>query len=238
MHPHTFFIDRHDAGKRLAAELAPLRREDTVVLALPRGGVVIGYEVARELNAPLDVLFVQKLGAPGFPELGLGAVVDGEHPQRILNQHVVDAVQPPPGYIDEEEQRQLQVIEQRKQLFRHGRPPELIEDRTVILVDDGIATGGTVRAALLALANSGVRRTVLAVPVAPHDVLQMLPIDARDFICLHAPHDFGSVGAYYHDFAQVSDAEAVELLELAELHLERPARPSTPVHAAPGHGIS
>lgn len=233
MHPHTLFIDRHDAGKRLAAALAPLRHEGAVVLALPRGGVVIGYEVARDLNAPLDVLIVCKLGAPGFPELGLGAVVDGEHPQRIVNQRVVDAVQPPPGYLDEEERRQLEVIEQRRQLFRHGRPPEPIEDRTVILVDDGIATGGTVRAALLALAQSGATRTVLAVPVAPHDVLQLLPIAERDFVCLHAPRDFASVGAYYHDFAQVGDAEAVDLLELAALHLERPPREIAPVHASP-----
>jgi putative phosphoribosyl transferase len=233
MHPHTPFIDRHDAGKRLAAVLAPLRHEDVVVLALPRGGVVIGYEVARELNAPLDVLIVRKLGAPGLPELGLGAVVDGEHPQRIVNRRVIDAVQPPPGYLDEEERRQLAVIEQSKRLFRRGRPPEPIEGRTVILVDDGIATGGTVRAALQALAQSGVARTVLAVPVAPHDVLQLLPLDAHDFVCLHSPPDFGSVGAYYHDFTQVSDAEAVELLDLAALHLERPPREIAPVHAPP-----
>jgi putative phosphoribosyl transferase len=233
MYPHTLFINRHDAGKRLAAVLAPFRDEDTVVLALPRGGVVIGYEVARELNAPLDVLIVRKLGAPGFPELGLGAVVDGEHPQCIVNQRVVDAVQPPPGYLDEEVRRQLAVIEQHKQLFRHGRPPEPIDDRTVILVDDGIATGGTVRAALQALAQSGVARSVLAVPVAPHDVLQLLPLAERDFVCLHAPRDFASVGVYYHDFAQVSDAEAVELLELAALHLERPPREAAPVHASP-----
>jgi len=179
------------------------------------------------------VLIVRKLGAPGFPELGLGAVVDGEHPQRILNQRVVDAVQPPPGYLEEEERRQLAVIEQRKQRFRHGRPPEPIEGRTVILVDDGIATGGTVRAALLALARSGAARTVLAVPVAPHDVLELLPLEPHNFVCLHAPHNFGAVGAYYHDFTQVSDAEAVELIDLAALHLDRPPREIAPVHASP-----
>jgi putative phosphoribosyl transferase len=234
MNMHSQFIDRHDAGKRLAAALTHYRDEDVVVLALPRGGVAIGYEVARELSVPLDVLIVRKLGAPGFPELGLGAVVDGEHPQRILNQRVIDAVQPPPGYLQAEEQRQLQVIEQLTKLFRRGRPPEPIEGRTVILVDDGIATGGTVRAGLQALERAGAGHTVLAVPVAPHDVLDTLPIASRDFVCLHQPPDFHAVGAYYRDFTQVSDAEAVELLNLANLHLNRQPRPPSPLPAQRG----
>jgi putative phosphoribosyl transferase len=197
-----------------------LRRadEDPVVLALPRGGVVVGYEIARALGVPLDVLLVRKLGAPGYPELGLGAVVDGANPQRVLNQHIIDAVQPPPGYLEAEEQRQLAVIEQHKRLLRRGRPPERLQGRTGIVVDDGIATGGTVGAALLAIARSHALRTVLAVPVAPPTVLAQLPIDAEDFVCLLMPSDFRAVGVYYESFEQVSDDEVIELLDAAQMN--------------------
>jgi putative phosphoribosyl transferase len=209
------FLDRRDAGRRLAAALAGYRYDDVVVLALPRGGVPVGYEVARALQAPLDVLFVRKLGAPDFPELGLGAVVDGQHPQRILNHRIVEAVRPPPGWIEDEERRQLAVIEQHKRRLRHDRPPEPIEGRTVIVVDDGIATGGTVKVALLALSRSGVKRVVLAVPVAPPDVCEELALEADDFVCLSSPPDFPAVGFHYVDFSQVSDDEVAELLEAA-----------------------
>jgi putative phosphoribosyl transferase len=211
------FHDRHDAGLQLAAALQPRLHgnDDVVVLALPRGGVPVGDEVARALNAPLDVLFVRKLGAPGYPELGVGAVVDGEHPQRILNQHVIDAVQPPPGYLEAEEHRQLEVIEQRKRLFRHDRPPEAVEGRTAIVVDDGIATGGTVRVALQALERSGAARVMLAVPVAPRDVLPLLPVAPQNTVCLYALADFVAVGAYYRDFEQLDDDTVIALLDRA-----------------------
>jgi putative phosphoribosyl transferase len=228
------FNDRRDAGRRLATLLAPrFRDDDVVVLALPLGGLAVADEVARELQAPMDVLFVRKLGAPGFPELGLGAVVDGEHPQRIVNQSVIDAVQPPPGYLDAEERRQLAVIEERRRLYRHGRPPAPIEARTAIVVDDGIATGGTVRAALQALARTGARRTVLATPVAPRGVLEQLPVDPQDIVCLHAPDDFIAVGFYYRDFSDVSEEEAVELLDRAYLRANG-AQPRVP--PPPGAG--
>jgi putative phosphoribosyl transferase len=210
------FADRRAAGRELAVRLLQRGDEDPVVLALPRGGVPVGYEIASALGAPLDVLLVRKLGAPGYPELGLGAVVDGPNPQRILNQHIIDVVQPPPGYLEAEEQRQLEVIAERKRLLRRGRPPEPIQGRTAIVVDDGIATGGTVGAALLALSRSQAQRTVLAVPVAPPTVLSQLPIEPADFVCLLMPSDFRAVGQYYEDFDQVSDEEVVELLDRAQ----------------------
>lgn len=232
------FIDRHDAGRRLAVMLdrhVDPSREELLVLALPRGGVPVGYEVARALGAPLDVLFVRKLGAPGFPELGLGAVVDGEHPQRILNPLVVDAVQPPPGYIEAEEGRQLAAIEERRHRYRQGRAPERIEGRTVVLVDDGIATGGSVRAALQALSRSGARRTVLAVPVAPPGVLEQLPIAQDDVVCLARPAGFRAVGQYYRDFGETSDEEVVDLLARAAIAFSAAAaEPVARLHPGPG----
>jgi len=227
MTSRALFLDRRDAGQRLAAALAaPLCGDDVVVLALPRGGLPVGDEIARELGAPLDVLFVRKLQAPGLPELGLGAVVDGEHPQRIVNERVVDAVQPPAGYLDAEARRQLEVIEQRKRAFRHGRPAEPIAGRTAIVVDDGIATGGTVRAALLALSRCGANRILLAVPVAPRELLQAMPVEPENMVCLYAPSDFVSVGAYYRDFEQLSDEQAIEILDRAHRRqLEPPAPP-------------
>lgn len=210
------FADRRDAGRRLARRLLHLRGEDPVVLALPRGGVPVGYEIAIALQAPLDVMLVRKLGAPGFPELGLGAVVNGPNPQRILNEDVIASVQPPPGYVEAEEQRQLEVIAQRKQCLRRGRPPQPLQGRSVILVDDGIATGGTVRVALLALARSGVKRAVLAVPVAPPSALAQLSIAPQDFVCLLQPADFRAVGQFYVDFDQVDDDDVIALLDRAQ----------------------
>jgi putative phosphoribosyl transferase len=210
------FEDRQDAGRQLAERLAHRHEPEPLVLALPRGGVPVGYEIASRLGAPMDVLLVRKLGAPGFPELGLGAVVDGPAPQRILNERVIEAVQPPPGYLEEEEQRQLGLIAERKRLFRRGRPPHALRGRTVILVDDGIATGGTVRVALQALQQSGARKLVLAVPVAPPTVLATLPVDPADLVCLLMPAGFQAVGQYYADFEQVDDGEVVRLLDQAD----------------------
>jgi putative phosphoribosyl transferase len=209
------FANRSDAGRRLAAAVVPLGLQRPLVLALPRGGVPVAYEVALALDAPLDVLFVRKLGSPGHPELGLGAVVDGQHPQRILNERVMEMVRPSAAYLEEEERRQLEVIAERKARLRRERPGEPIEGRSVVLVDDGIATGGTARAALRALSRSGAARTVLAVPVAPPESLAEMPLAPEDIVCLLAPPDFTAVGAYYDDFSQTGDEEVAELLERA-----------------------
>ena len=213
--PNPVFADRRDAGRRLAAALRGYARENPLVLALPRGGVPVGYEVARELGAPLDLVFVRKIGAPAQPELGLGAVVDGDDPQLVVNEDVVREVRPPPGYVEAEARRQLAEIERRRQLYRGGRLPEPVANRTVIVVDDGIATGGTVRAVLRALARLGPRRLVLAVPVAPRDSIRSLRAEADEVVCLATPEPFYAVGAHYDDFAQTEDRDVIELLAMA-----------------------
>lgn len=212
---HRPFLDRRDAGRQLAAVLANLKSDKPVVLALPRGGVPVGYEVALALDAPLDVLIVRKIGAPGHPELGLGAVVDGQHPQRVLNDAVMQQVRPSPEYIEAEERRQLVEIERRRQLYCGDRAPVPIEGRTVIVVDDGIATGGTMKTALVALSQAGVKHLSFAVPVAPREVVNELQRDIPDCICLLTPEYFRAVSLYYTDFAQTTDEEVVALLDSA-----------------------
>lgn len=218
------FADRRDAGRRLAAELENRRYPQPVVLALPRGGVPVGFEIARALAAPLDVLLVRKIGAPDQPEFGLGAVVDGAAPQIVMDEELVRLVAPPPGYVEQEVQRQLAEIERRRRLYAGARPPLSPEGRTAIVVDDGIATGGTARAALRAIARLGPRRLVLAVPVASEDVLRSLTQEADEIVCLSAPIRLHAVGAHYEDFTQTTDDEVIRLLDEAAAI----ARPSTP----------
>jgi putative phosphoribosyl transferase len=207
------FEDRPAAGRMLAGRLRHLAGEGTLVLALPRGGVPVGFEVARALEAPLDLVLVRKIGAPGHEELGLGAVVDGAQPHLFLNPEVMRSVRPDPGYVEAEERRQLAEIERRRRRYRGGRPPPAIAGRTVIVVDDGIATGGTARAALEALRLQKPARLVLAVPVAPADTLATLAPLVDETVCLAAPEPFYAVGAYYREFAQTTDEEVVALLD-------------------------
>ena len=211
----SLFEDRRDAGRQLAAALARYRDSRPVVLALPRGGVPVGFEVAKALGAPLDVLLVRKIGAPGHEELGLGAVVDGQDPQLVLNPDVVRAVGPPPGYIDAEKQRQLAEIERRRRQYVGDRPPTPVDGRTVIIVDDGIATGGTVKAALRGVSQHRPARLVLGIPVAPADSLDELGSECDDIVCLATPEPFYAVGPHYRDFTQTEDAEVIRLLDEA-----------------------
>lgn len=224
----ALFKDRRDAGLRLATELAYLKRERPVVLALPRGGVPVAYEIAYELSAPLDVLLVRKIGAPHFQELGIGAIVDGRPPQRVINEELVKQLGVSPAYFEEEVQRQLVEIERRRQRYCGDRPPLQVAGRTVIVVDDGIATGATMAAALKALSQAGTKKLVLAVPVAPPDSLQRLCKEVEDVVCLLSPPDFQSVGRYYEDFDQTSDEEVVALLERQYADVPPPPRNGNP----------
>jgi putative phosphoribosyl transferase len=208
----VLFEDRRTAGKQLAEALRRHRHIDPVVLALPRGGVPVGFEVAAALGAPLDVLIVRKIGAPGHPELGIGAVVDGSEPHVVLNEEIIRQVRPPAAYIEQEKQRQLTEIERRRQRYAGDRPATSVTARTAIVVDDGIATGGTVRAALRGIADSKPARLVLAVPVAPADSLAELTNDCDEIVCLATPEPFYAVGAHYRDFTQTTDDEVIRLL--------------------------
>jgi predicted phosphoribosyltransferase len=207
--------DRVDAGRKLARALLHLKESQPVVLGLPRGGVPVAFEVAVALAAPLDVVLVRKIGAPGQPELGLGAVVDGANSQLVLNEELVQLVRPGRAYLEAEKERQLAEIERRRALYRPGRTPISLTGRTAIAVDDGIATGGTMKAVLLALRSCGVHRLVLAVPVAPPGTLQELAPLADEVVCLMSPEPFYSVGSHYRDFAQTTDEEVIHLLARA-----------------------
>jgi putative phosphoribosyl transferase len=220
------FVDRRDAGRRLASQLSDLAEEAPIVLALPRGGVPVAYEIAKALKADLDLLFVRKLGAPGHEELGIGAIVDGADPHLVLNEDIVKQMSPGPKYIAQEKVRQLKEIERRRRVYLGDRAPVSVQGRTVILVDDGIATGGTIRAALKGVRLSDARRIILAVPVGPGDIIRELASECEDFVCLYSPDPFYAVGAHYEDFAQIDDAEVVSLLAAAQHGSRGPDAPS------------
>jgi putative phosphoribosyl transferase len=209
------FDDRRDAGRRLGRRLRELGLPDPLVLALPRGGVTVGAEVARLLPAPLDVVLVRKIGAPWQEELAAGAVVDGDQPTLVVNRDVVRGYGIDESYLEAQKARQLEEIERRRRLYLGGRPRPEVAGRTAIVVDDGIATGATVRAALLASRRAAPRELVLAVPVASPDVLARLEPEADRTVCLHAPDDLMAVGQYYRDFRQVEDDEVVAMLREA-----------------------
>lgn len=206
------YRDRKEAGQRLAERLLDYRdRPGVVVLGLPRGGVVVAYEVARRLHAPLDVFLVRKLGAPGQEELAMGAIASGG--VRVLNPAVVEACGIPADLIEEITEQERRELERRDKLYRGDRPPLGVEGRTVILVDDGIATGATMRAAVAALRRLNPARIVVAAPVAAPQACEFLAEEADEAVCDFLPDPFYSVGLWYEDFTQNSDEEIRELLE-------------------------
>ena len=212
--PASRFRDRRDAGRRLAEQLgAYAGRPDVIALALPRGGVPVAYEVARALGAPLDVYLVRKLGVPGQEELAMVAIATGG--VTVLNEPVVRGLGIPAHVIDAVTARQQRELKQRERLYRGEGPPPDVRGRTVILVDDGLATGATMRAAIAALRKQQPARIVVAVPTAPPETCEELRTEADDVVCATTPEPFQSVGLWYEDFSQTTDDEVRELLACA-----------------------
>jgi putative phosphoribosyl transferase len=210
------FADRADAAETLARQLKQSKLPPPVVVfALPRGGVPIGAAVARALHAPLDLVLVRKIGAPWQPELALAAVAEGDPPQIVVEDEVRRYAGVDDAWIAREAQRHLQEIARRRRVYLRGRPPAEVEGRTAIVVDDGIATGTTMRAALQALRRRRPARLVLAVPVAPRDTLERLRTEVDDIVCLATPEPFHAVGAHYREFHQVEDDEVIAALDVA-----------------------
>jgi putative phosphoribosyl transferase len=201
-----------------------LRGSDPIVLALPRGGVPVAFEVAAALEAPLDVLFVRKIGVPWQPELALGAIVDGADPQLVYDERMAAALGIGRDYLERARTEQLAEIERRRQLYSGARPALPVKGRTVVAVDDGIATGATFRAALKALRKAGATRLVLATPVAPEDTLELLRPEVDEIVCLETPSPFFAIGEHYADFAQTSDAEVIALLREAAERIDAAAK--------------
>jgi putative phosphoribosyl transferase len=219
------FLDRSDAGRRLANRMLHLRGEDVVVLALPRGGVPVAAEVARALGAPLDVIVVRKLGVPVQPELGMGAIGEGD--VRIINPEVVAITHVTDAEIATVERRERAELDRRARRFRGDRPRTPLAGRTAIIIDDGIATGSTARAACQVARAQGAARVVLAVPVAPPSACAALTADADEVICLETPRHFLAIGEWYQDFSQTSDREVVSLLQRAAADRGRADGPSS-----------
>jgi putative phosphoribosyl transferase len=208
------FRDRRDAGRQLATRLAPYALDASViVLALPRGGVPVGFEVAQALGVPLDVFLVRKLGVPGQEELAMGAVATGG--VRVLNDDVVAGLGIPPYVIEAVTAWQQRELEQRERLYRDNRPPHDVQGRTVILVDDGLATGATMHAAVKALRRQRPAHIIVAVPTAAPAVCEAFRAEADDVVCAVTPEPFYSVGLCYEDFSQTTDEEVREQLARA-----------------------
>jgi putative phosphoribosyl transferase len=222
------FQDRAEAARALAQRLRDEHlTPPCVVLALPRGGVPIGAEVARVLEAPLDLLLVRKIGAPWQRELAVAALVDGEKPELVIDEETAAATGASRAYIDEQARLEWREIERRRALYLRGRAPVPLAGATAIVIDDGIATGTTVRAALKALRRRKPAHLVLAVPVAPHDTLLALRSEVDRIVCLAEPYPFRAIGLHYVDFHQVEDDEVIAILDAAAARAGAAAAPPT-----------
>jgi predicted phosphoribosyltransferase len=208
------FVDRNDAGKLLAPRLIQYAdRQDVIVLALPRGGVPVAFKIAQALSVPLDVFLVRKLGVPGQEELAMGAIASGG--VTIVNRDVVDYLSIPQSTIDTVARQEQLELERRELLYREKRPAPEVKGMTVILVDDGLATGSTMRAAIAALKKLEPRRIVVAVPVAPPSTVKDLEMEVDEVVCVFSPEPFDGVGRWYQDFTQTTDDEVRDLLTRA-----------------------
>lgn len=206
------FHDRRDAGRQLASRLAEYRGRDCVVLALPRGGVPVAAEVADDLQAPLDLLLVRKVGVPRHPELAMGSVIDGGEPIIVRDERIMAMTGTSDGAFDRICAQELEEIERRRVFYLGGRSPEPLEGRIAIVVDDGLATGNTMRAALRGARAHRPALLAMAVPVAPADTLADMADAADRLVCLATPPGFQAVGQYYEDFSQTGDQEVITLL--------------------------
>ena len=207
----AYFSDRVDAGKRLASALKDFASKNGIVLAIPRGGVVVGYEIARVLNLPLDVIIPRKLGAPDNPELAIGAVA--EDGTTILDDNLVSYLGVSREYIREESERQKQEIQRRLRIYRQEMPGPNLRGLDVIIVDDGIATGSTMKAALASVKNRGAASVTVAVPVGPPSTIRELKKQADHVVFLYTPEYFQAIGQFYDDFSQTTDEEVIQLLK-------------------------
>ena len=207
--------DRAEAGRRLAIALDHLRGEDCVVVALPRGGVEVAFPVAQSLQAPLTLMLIRKIGVPSQPELAMGAIVDGEKPIVVRNDDVIRHGRIPASVFDATAKRELEELERRHALYLGGRPEVPIAGRIAVIVDDGIATGATVRAAIAGLWRRNPRKLVLAVPVAADDTLDMLKPEVDELVCLEPLSPFGAISISYRHFPQLTDNEVIALLDAA-----------------------
>lgn len=214
----TVFRDRRDAGRKLAQELLHYAgRSDVTVFALPRGGVPVAYEVALALNAPLDIFIVRKLGLPGREELAIGAIGSGG--VRVLNNDIIRILNIPQEVINLVAQQELQELQRREQSYRRNRPAPDVQGRTVILIDDGLATGASMRAAVTGLRTQHPARIVVAVPTAAREVCDAFELTVDEMVCLITPEPFLGVGMWYEEFAQIDDEKVQRLLEEANRQL-------------------
>lgn len=205
------FKNREEAAKILAKELLKFKDKKPVVLAIPRGGVVLAYEIAKELNAPLDIIIPRKLGSPGNPELAIGAVT--EDGTAILNKNLIEELEIPENYIESEKERQIKEIKRRMKTYRGEEPPIDLKEKTLILVDDGIATGATMKAAINSIKKKGPSAIIVAAPVAPPNTLEDLKRIVDEVVCPVVFEPFFAIGQFYEEFSQVSDEEVIKLLK-------------------------
>jgi putative phosphoribosyl transferase len=208
----VIFVDRLEAGRQLAEALSDLKGEDVVVLGIPRGGVVVAAEVARAHGWPLDTVIPRKVRAPGNPELGLGAIAPGV---RVLDERMLEMLGVSESYLEREIAEEEQEIERRSEAYRRGRPAVDVKDKVAVVVDDGIATGGTATAAVRWAKAQGARKVILAVPVAPAEGVRNLSREADEVLSLETPEPFYAVGQWYQEFPQTSDEEVLQILDAA-----------------------